>query len=141
MSFLLDTNVFSEMRKGPHCHDAVKSWWSGVDDSSLFLSVIVLGEIRRGICKIEKEETARAAKYEEWLSNAMQLFTGRILIVDLNVAVLWGRLTAGRSLPLADSLLAATAITHGLTLVTRNTRDIEGTGVKYLNPFELADIP
>ena len=136
MRFLLDTNVFSEMRKGPNCHDVVKSWWSGVDDSSLYLSVIVLGEVRRGICKVEKEEPGRAAKYEEWLGKAMQLFAGRILIVDFNVADLWGRLTAGRTLPLADSLLAATAITHDLTLVTRNTKDIQDTGVRYLNPFK-----
>lgn len=141
MSFLLDTNVFSEMRKGPNCHDGVKSWWSEVDDSSLYLSVIVLGEVRRGISKVEKEETGRAAKYEEWLRNTMQLFSGRILVVDFNVADLWGRLTAGRSLPLADSLLAATAITHNLTLVTRNIRDIRDTGVNYLNPFESTDIP
>lgn len=128
------------MRKGPNCHDAVKLWWNGVDDSSLYLSVIVLGEMRRGISKAEKEKGGKAAKYEEWLGNAMQLFAGRILAVDLNVADLWGRLTAGRSIPLADSLLAATAITYNLTLVTRNIRDIKDTGVRYLNPFEPVDI-
>lgn len=137
MSYLLDTNVFSEMRKGRNCHAAVKSWWSGVSDGELHLSVLVLGEIRRGICKIQDRDPRRARQYETWLQTATQFFAGRILVVDSRVADHWGRITAERSLPLVDSILAATAVVHELTLVTRNTKDIQGTGVSYLNPFEL----
>jgi len=136
VSYLLDTNVFSEMRKGRNCHAAVKSWWSEVSDGELHLSVLVLGEIRRGICKIQERDPGRARQYEVWLQTTMQYFAGRILMVDSRVADHWGRITAERSLPLADSILAATAIVHELTLVTRNTKDIRDTGVNYLNPFK-----
>jgi predicted nucleic acid-binding protein len=136
VSYLLDTNVFSEMRKGRNCHPSVKSWWSGVSDTELHLSVIVLGEIRRGICRIQERDTTRARQYETWLQTAMQFFAGRILPVDSGVADHWGRITAGRSLPLVDSMLAATALSHDLILVTRNTRDISDAGARFLNPFE-----
>ena len=136
MSYLLDTNVFSEMRKGRNCHPAVKSWWSGVSDVELHLSVLVLGEIRRGICKVQERDTKRARQYEAWLQTAMQYFAGRILMVDSRVADHWGRITAGRSLPLVDSMLAATALSHNLILVTRNTKDVSDTGAQFLNPFK-----
>ena len=124
------------MRRGRKCHPSVNSWWSRVSDADLYLSVLVLGEIRRGIYKIQDRDKQRADEYEAWLQSAKQFFSGRILNVNSKVADVWGRTTAGRSLPIVDSLLAATALTHNLTLVTRNTKDIEDTGVRYLNPFE-----
>ena len=141
MSYLLDTNVFSEMRKGRNCHPLVNSWWNSVSEKDLHLSVLVLGEIRRGIYRIQERDSRRARQYETWLQTAMQFFAGRILPVDSRVADRWGRITAGRSLPLVDSMLAATALSHNLILVTRNTKDIGDTGVRYLNPFEPSDTP
>ena len=98
--------------------------------------MLVLGEVRRGIQRIRSRDPVRADKFEQWLQSGLRLFSNRILVVDGRVADAWGRITAARSLPMVDSLLAATAMCHGMTLVTRNTRDIHDTGVRYLNPFE-----
>lgn len=136
MNYLLDTNVFSEIQRGEKCHRGVMAWWTGRKPAELFLSVLVLGEIRRGVVRLQERHPDRADRIESWLRSALQLFAGRILIVDARVAHLWGTLTADRSLPAIDSLLAATAIAHDLVLVTRNTKDIRDTGVELLNPFE-----
>jgi predicted nucleic acid-binding protein len=136
VSFLLDTNVLSEIRKGTNCDARVRRWWDTTTESDIYLSVIVAGEIYRGIDKLMKTNPAMARKFQTWLASVVQEFEGRTLTVDLRTAEIWGRLSSKRTLPLADGLLAATALAHDLTLVTRNTRDIKGTGVRYLNPFE-----
>lgn len=136
MSFILDTNVLSEVRKGARARAAVMSWWNGVHPHDLFLSVMVAGEIQRGIQKLKKTDPSRARAYADWLASIVEAFEGRILPVDLKTAEIWGRLTVRRTLSVVDALLAATALAHDFTLVTRNTRDIHDTGVRYLNPFE-----
>ena len=140
MSFLLDTNVLSEIQKGERCHEAVKAWWDATDVMEIYLSVMVPGEIQRGIEKMFKKNPARARLFESWLHSVMEEFKGRILEVDLETARMWGKMTSKRTLPLVDTLLAATSMVHGLILVTRNTKDVHDTGVSYLNPFEPSDI-
>lgn len=135
MSYLLDTNVVSELRKGPRCDAGVAEWMAGTDERELFLSVLVVGEIRNGIEKVRRRDPAGASALSAWLASVQALHEQRILPVDLRVAEEWGRLAARRSIPVVDGLLAATALVHGLTLVTRNTRDVTATGVALLDPF------
>jgi predicted nucleic acid-binding protein len=137
LSFLLDTNVLSEMRKGAICNPGVKAWFNSINISDLYLSVMVAGEIHRGIDKLKKTDPTRARKFLNWLSSVIREFEGRILVVDMETAEIWGRLSSKRTLPLADGLLAATALAHDLMFVTRNIRDIRDTGVRYINPFEV----
>jgi toxin FitB len=101
-----------------------------------FLSVLSFGEIRRGIDTIRRRDERSAQKLEVWLARLRAEFTARILIVDERIAETWGRLMVPDPLPVIDSMLAATAIVHGLTLVTRNVGDVRRTGVPFLNPFE-----
>lgn len=136
MSFLLDTNVISEIQRGDRCHQAVRSWWSRADASEVYLSVLVIGEIQRGIERLTPGDPGRARQFQSWLESIIRGFDGRLLDVGLEVARVWGKLSANRTLPLVDGLLAATAVVHDLTLVTRNTTDIRGTDARCLNPFE-----
>jgi toxin FitB len=138
VSYLLDTNVISELRKGQRCHPRVAAWMASVPDHALYLSVLVIGEIRRGIERIRQRDVQAATVLETWLIQVVTQHQDRILTVTCEVAETWGRMNAIRSYSTVDSLLAATAQVHGLTLVTRNVTDIAGTGVAYLNPFESA---
>ena len=137
MNYLIDTNIISEVRKGRRCNPNVASWYKSIDDASLYLSVLVMGEIRTGIEKIRSKDNAQAVALENWLVAVDKAFGERILTVDRAVASEWGRLNASRPLPVIDSLLAATAKVHRMTLVTRNTSDIANLNVQILNPFEL----
>lgn len=135
MSYLLDTNVLSELRrKSPD--PGVVSWFSQRPPATLHLSVLTLGEIRKGIEGVGDE--VRKQTLIDWLETDLPtFFTGRILDVDGAVADRWGRLVAaaGRPLPTIDSLLAATALEHDLVLVTRNTKDFAGLPVEVFNPW------
>ena len=133
---LLDTNVISELRKKDRMHQGLDDWWQSIDIGDVYLSVLVLGELRQGIEMLRLRNSSGAARLENWLDTVAAGFGARVLPVSLPVADTWGKLGVRRTLPLVDSLLAATAITHDLTLVTRNVRDIRDTGVRYLNPFE-----
>ena len=106
-----------------------------MDADDLFLSVLVVGEIRNGIEKVRRRDGAAAAALEDWLEGLVASHGDRILPVDRKVAEEWGRLASRRTLPVVDGLMAATAIVHGLTLVTRNVRDVSGTGATVLDPF------
>ncbi|NBS44720.1 MAG: type II toxin-antitoxin system VapC family toxin [Acetobacteraceae bacterium] len=136
MTWLVDTNIISEVRKGARCHLAVAAWWSGVEDRDLFLSTLTIGEIRRGVEAVRTRNPDKARALEAWLRAIMQAFGPRILGIDAAVAESWGRISAIRSVPVVDALLAATASVHGLVLVTRNATDVAGLGVRVLNPFE-----
>lgn len=136
MSYLLDTNVISEVRKGARCTASVAAWWSKVNEDDLWLSALVIGEIRRGIELARKRDPQKATALETWLQDVVTGFDDRILTVDTKVAEEWGRLNALRPLPIVDALLAATARAKGLTLVTRNGKDLTGVGVSIFNPFE-----
>lgn len=136
MSFLIDTNVISEVRKGARCDANVAAWYAAIEDDDLYLSVLVLGEIRRGIERARAGEPAKARALEQWLSVVSRSFGNRILPVDQRVAEEWGRMRAKRSAPVIDALLAATARVYDLTLATRNTADVAGLGAEVVNPFE-----
>ena len=138
MSFLIDTNVISEIRKGERCDHRVAAWYDSIDPGGVYLSVLVTGEIRRGIERMQRRDPARAAVFERWLADLGAAFAARILPIDRAVADEWGRLSAIRTVPAVDGLLAATAKVHSLTLVTRNIADIAGLGAAVLNPFEPA---
>ena len=137
MNYLIDTNIISEVRKGRRCDPNVASWYERIEDASLYLSVLVIGEIRKGIERIRPKDKTQANAIEDWLLAVDKAFGERILPVDRAVANEWGRLNASRPLPVIDGLLAATAKIHRMTLVTRNTADIADLGVHVLNPFEL----
>jgi predicted nucleic acid-binding protein len=136
LSFLIDTNVISEIRKGERCDRRVAACYASIDSVGLYLSVLVTGEIRRGIERAQRRDQERAAVFERWLADLGVIFADRILPVDRAVADEWGRLSALRTVPPVDGLLAATAKVRGLTLATRNTADVAGLGAAVLNPFE-----
>jgi predicted nucleic acid-binding protein len=138
VTWLIDTNIISEVRKGPRCHSGVAAWWADVEDRELFLSALTLGEICKGVEGIRPRDPTKAAALEGWLAEVARAFGPRVLGVDTAVAEAWGRISARRSVPVVDALLAATALVHGLVLVTRNAADVEGLGVPLLNPFEPA---
>lgn len=134
--FLLDTNVVSELRKGTRANDGVRSWICDVADDDVFLSVLVAGELRQGIERVRLRDATQAEHLERWLLRLFDDYADRLLVVDARVAELWGRLNVPDPIAAVDGLLAATAIVHDLTLVTRNVRDVERTGVRLLNPFD-----
>ncbi|TVQ30840.1 MAG: type II toxin-antitoxin system VapC family toxin [Geminicoccaceae bacterium] len=135
MSFLIDTNVISEVRKRERCQPGVAAWWASVPEDDLWLSVVVLGEIRKGVEVVRRRDPERALALERWLGQVVSGFADRILPVDAAVAEAWGRMAAVRPVPVIDALLGATAKAHGLTLVTRNAADLAGLGVDVLDPF------
>lgn len=135
MSYLLDTNVVSELRKGGRADAGVREWFAACPDEQLFLSVLVVGELRLGIERIRRRDPASARALERWVRGLVRDFAERILPVDVEVAEAWGQLGAEASLPPVDALIGATALAHDLTVVTRNERDIARTGAAWLNPF------
>jgi len=135
VKFLLDTNVVSELRKGPRADRKVAAWFAGLDSGELFLSVLVVGEIRRGIERIRRRDPKSAEALDRWLSGLSAGFEDRILPVDRRVAEEWGRMNVPDPLPVLDALMAATAKVHGLVLATRNVKDVASTGVRTVNPF------
>ncbi len=141
MSYLVDTNVISELRKGDRCNQKVSAWYASVADGDLFLSTLVLGEIRKGVELARAKDPDKAVALERWLRQVESAFGNRVLGIGNAVADQWGRMSAIRSMPVIDGLLAATALTHGLTLVTRNERDVTGLGAQVLNPFRTTGAP
>jgi len=136
MSFLLDTNVISELRKDMNCNPKVLSWMQANLDVGYFLSVMTLGEIRNGIELLRRKDAAKADSIEQWLNQIWVDYADAILPVTQEIADRWGRLNCPNTLPTTDSLIAATAIVHGLTAVTRNVDDFTRSGVTVLNPFD-----
>ncbi|NTV50273.1 MAG: type II toxin-antitoxin system VapC family toxin [Geobacteraceae bacterium] len=138
MKYLLDTCLISELvKKEPN--PAVVSWLDEQDEQKLFLSVLNLGELQKGISKLP--DGTRKSELQAWVElDLVERFTGRILEIDLDTSLCWGRLQgeaeqAGEKLPVMDSLIAATAAAHGLIVVTRNVRDIERCRVRVCNPW------
>jgi hypothetical protein len=119
VSLLLDTNVLSELRKGARADPQLLAWVAGVADDEVHLSVLVEGELRRGIETIRRRDPRQAIALERWLARVVRDHAARILPVDDRVAEEWGRLAARRAASIVDTLMAATARVHGLVLVTR----------------------
>jgi predicted nucleic acid-binding protein len=135
LSYLLDTNVISELRKRERGHSGVVRWAASVDPHELHTSVLVIGEIRRGIELKRRADAAQATALTLWLEKLRAGLGARILPVDERIAEAWGRLGIPSPLPVIDGLIAATAIVHGLIVVTRNVADLARSGVTVLDPF------
>ena len=133
--FLLDTNVVSELRKRERCTAKVNAWAQSVEPNQNFLSVLVIGELRRGAILKRRSDRATADLLEQWIARLTHFYGDRILPITLEIAQEWGRLGAVRPIPPEDGLLVATANVHRLTFVTRNTKNVQGLGVAILNPW------
>ena len=137
-AFLVDTNVLSELtRTAPN--EGVRQWVKAAPQWQLYVSVLTLAELHRGISRLPS--SARRRTLENWLTEARIGFEDRALPVDEDVAIRWAALgvtldRVGRPVPILDGLLAATALHHNLTVVTRNTRDFEATGARIFNPWQ-----
>jgi toxin FitB len=135
LGFVLDTNVVSEVRKGSRANAGVMRWLSSVAAEDLYVSVLVIGEIRQGIEGLRGRDSIQADHLETWLSGLRCRYADRILPMDLEIAEEWGRMNAPNPISSRDGLMTATAKVRGMTFVTRNTADVEGTGFRVLNPF------
>lgn len=134
--FLIDTNVISEIRKDERANPSVRAWFDSHAAESYHLSVLTLGEIRKGIEQIRAKAPVKAAALETWHSEIAVSYEGRILEIGIDEADIWGRLGSQVNLPEVDGLIAATAIARGLTVATRNIKDFERCGVDVINPWE-----
>jgi len=137
--FLIDTNVICEVRKGAKANPTVRAWFIHHATRAHYLSVITVGEIRRGVEQIRAKDPVKAAGFEKALVEIVAIFDGRILEIGLDECEIWGRLCPNERLPDVDGLLAATAIRHGLVIVTRNTKDFVRSGVKVVNPWGFSE--
>ena len=136
--FLIDTMVLSELRRRAR-DPGVVAWISRQRHEDCFLSVVSIGEIERGIARKQATDPAFAAQLAQWLDQLMRLYSDRLLPVDVGVARRWGQLSAAIGHDGADLLIAATALEHGLTVVTRNLSHFQPTGVSTLNPWGSPD--
>jgi len=137
--YLLDTNVVSELRKIRlgKADDRVAAWADGVDASSLYLSVVTIQELEIGVLLVERRDPSQGAIFRTWLNgHVLPAFSGRILIIDTAVAQCSARLHVPNPRPVRDALIAATALVHGMTVVTRDVDDFKSTGVKILDPWQ-----
>lgn len=136
MGYLLDTNVASGARKGDRADPGLRRWLSSVSERDLYLSVLVVGEIRQGVDRLRRRDPEQASVYESWLTELRERYGERIVEVSLPDAELWGRINVPDPLPAVDSLMAAQARRRDMVVVTANERDFERTGAQILNPFE-----
>lgn len=136
--FLVDTNVISEARKGERADPGVIAFWqqAASNDSPIFLAAVTIGELRRGIELIRhRGDRQQAMLLELWLQRVLSDYGDRVLSLDREAAQVWGRLRVPNPHHAIDKQIAAIALLHGLTVVTRNVADFAGCGVELLNPF------
>lgn len=135
MPYLVDTCVVSEHRKQSRCNPGVTAWIESIQPDELYLSVLTVGEIRRGIELLRQKDPKTANVYEAWLIGLETYYGERILPITSAIADKWGRLSPTQPLPTEDGLIAATGLEHNLTVVTRNVADFKRSGVNTINPF------
>lgn len=141
MTYLVDTNVWSELRNRGRCDANVRAWATSVPETAFYLSVVTVMELEREVLRIERRDATQGARLRTWLeSHVLQSFAERTLPVTLAIARRSAALHVPDPRPQGDALIAATALVHGLTVVTRNTADFEPMGVQLLNPW-LAPTP
>ena len=133
--YLLDTNIVSETRRS-RPNPGVVDFFTATDKDALYLSVLTVGELHKGVEARRRSDPAAASLLADWARGIELDFADRILPIDLAAARHWGLLSAARTCPTVDTLIAATALERGLTLVTRNERDFQFTGVTLLNPWK-----
>ena len=136
MAWLLDTNVLSELRKGRRASAKVRAWADGTRKDRHYISVLSLGEIRKGIELLRKKSPEKCPEFERWLAQLHTDYSEEIIPISEEIAEHWGRLTAIRTFPVMDGLIAATALAFGLTIATRNVMDFKSSGAETFNPFE-----
>jgi toxin FitB len=137
--FLIDTNVISEARKGRRADGGVRDFWAAAarDNTPLFLAAVTIGELRRGVELIRhRGDQPQAKLLEQWLAEVLQTYGDRVLDLDGDAAQIWGRLRVPNPHNAIDKQIAAIALLHDLTVVTRNIDDLTGCGVRLLNPFQ-----
>ena len=134
--FLLDTNVVSELRKGERADAGVRAWFDEHTSDQLWLSVLVVGELRRGVELLRRRDKRAGKRLGDWLATITSEYGDRIIPITTEVCERWAMLNVPDPLPVIDGLLAATALERDLVLVTRNTADVERTGVALVNPFD-----
>ena len=136
MGYLIDTNVWSELQKGERANAGVRRWYDSVKPEELHVSVLVVGEVRRGIERLRRRDPKQATRLEQRLATLKLAMGDRVLPISAAIAERWGHLGVPDPLPVIDGLLAASALEHDLMLVTRNIRDMDSSGARLLNPFE-----
>ncbi len=134
--FLLDTNLVSELRKGGRADAGVRAWFDDHETDQLWLSVLVVGELRRGVELLRRRDKRAGKRLSDWLVAVTSEYGDRIIPITTAVCERWALLNVPGPLPVIDGLLAATALERDLVLVTRNTADVEPTGVALVNPFD-----
>lgn len=134
--YLVDTNIISEARKGKKANIGVRDFWETVNPADLYIAVQSIGEIRRGLENIrQRGDATQAKRLEAWLDEVVTHYADRILEFDLDCAQVWGRLMSPHPQHPVDKQIAAIALIHNLTVVTRNVDDFNGLGVRLANPF------
>jgi predicted nucleic acid-binding protein len=133
--YLLDTNVLSELRR-PDPNRGVMRWYEATTDAAMHLSVMTIGEFRKGLARLRRKDAERAAALALWLDHLLVPYESRVLQITPEIANVWGELNDPEPLPIIDGFIAATAIVHDMVLVTRNVKDFRRTGVRLLNPFD-----
>lgn len=135
MTFLADTNVLSELRKRERANESVRAWTASYGWGAIHTSWIAIAELKRGAAMIARRDPAQAASLERWISELLDELGDRVFPVERSVAEAWGGLMVPRTRPTMDTLIAATALVHGLTLATRNVRDFAGSGLTVMDPW------
>jgi predicted nucleic acid-binding protein len=135
VNYLVDTNVVSELKRGRNAAPTVTAWFAGVPAEQIFTSVVVLGEVRRGIELLGRRDKLQAEMLERWYAAMRRQLGARVLPVDEPVMVTWSRISVPDPLPAYDGLIAATALVHGMTVVTRNTTDFRRVGTTAVDPW------
>ncbi len=136
MRYLLDTNFISELRKGDRANRGVQAWTLANDPALCAISVVTLAEIRRGIEDKRRTDHSQALAIERWLIATKAEYEANILPISMEIADRWGGLLSNTNCPPLDLMLAATALEHGLTVITRNVTDFKGTGVRFHDPWK-----